>query len=260
VKQKLTDADIIKLWNQVYNISRAMLHDGTEAEDATQEIFLRIVGSLSSFRNESTIETWVYRIARNYLLDSSRRGFADTISFETFAEDVGDFRSYVGELGLTREEEAIYADEVKVGCTLAMLQCLDADDRFVFILGNIFGFEGALAAAICEISETNYRRKLSRARKKLVNFMRGNCGLMNENAFCRCRKRLTIAFDRGRIDPERLLYRTENARIRDYLGEMNEIDEISRIFRDNPLIDKSELFDPRFRERFAILGDGASIS
>jgi len=250
---ELNEERLESLWNMIYNISLGMLHNPADAEDASQEIFIRILENLPSFRGESRLETWTYRIARNHLLNFRQKRFREEISFDLFEQDITGFPAYKGELGLTPREEKIYAEEVKVGCTTAMLQCLDAESRFVFVLGTIFGFDSPAGAEICGITEEAYRQRLSRAGKKIRNFMTRNCGLINENAECRCRKRLKIAFDRGRIDPERLLYKTEDPKIRDCLREMNEIDAISRVYRDNPFVDRRDLFRKNLADRFAIL-------
>ena len=52
----------------VYNLSLRMLGNIADAQDASQEICLRILDKLSTFRFESEFSTWVYRLSVNYLL------------------------------------------------------------------------------------------------------------------------------------------------------------------------------------------------
>src|SRR5215472_3380558 len=57
----------------VFNLAVRMLGDRADAEDATQEILVRVVYGLESFRGESSFRTWIYRVASNYLLTARKR-------------------------------------------------------------------------------------------------------------------------------------------------------------------------------------------
>ena len=58
--------------SRVYRLAARMLADPEAAQDATQDILIRIVTKLSTFRGEAGFDTWVYRIATNYLLTARR--------------------------------------------------------------------------------------------------------------------------------------------------------------------------------------------
>src|ERR1700730_9541810 len=57
------------LQRDVYGLALRMLWNREDAEDATQEILVRIVTRLSQFDFRSTLKTWAYRVAVNYILD-----------------------------------------------------------------------------------------------------------------------------------------------------------------------------------------------
>lgn len=59
--------------NRIYNFVCKMTNDPVEAEDLTQEIFLRVYTAIHRFRGESSFQTWLYRIAHNLCVDRSRR-------------------------------------------------------------------------------------------------------------------------------------------------------------------------------------------
>jgi len=67
---------ILRVKDYVYNLSLKMLLYSEDAEDATQEILIKIITHLSTFNHKSKFTTWVYRVATNYLLRafSFRRG------------------------------------------------------------------------------------------------------------------------------------------------------------------------------------------
>lgn len=247
---EIDNKQIYDLWNMIYNISIGMLHNSAEAEDAVQEIFEKILVSYSKFKNESKLETWAYRIAKNHLINI-KKSFKHEITFEQMEYEAESYSLHQGELGLSKTEEEIYIEEVKVGCTLAILQCLDSETRMLFIFGNVFGFENKLGAEIFEIKEDLYRKKLSRANIKVRSFMNKNCGLINPEARCKCRRRLKVALDKGRIDPERIMYKTENKKISAYISVLNEIDEIAKVYQNNPFFEKRDLFN-QYLEKISI--------
>ena len=79
----LTEDEILEYSRYIYNISLRMLFQKEDAEDATQEILIKILKNIEKFRKESKIETWIYRIAVNHLLDMKRA--KKSITFEEFS-------------------------------------------------------------------------------------------------------------------------------------------------------------------------------
>lgn len=105
-----------------------MLGTFHDAEDATQDIILKVITQLSSFRGESAFSTWVFRIATNYLLSYKKHMFARyPLSFEYYGNDIEN--APIGEIpDLTQDvEKSLLAEELKLSCTNVMLQCLDTE-------------------------------------------------------------------------------------------------------------------------------------
>lgn len=57
----------------VYNTALGLVQESTEAEDITQEVFIQLYQSVSGFREEALLSTWLYRVTVNKSLDSIRR-------------------------------------------------------------------------------------------------------------------------------------------------------------------------------------------
>jgi len=191
----------------VYNLALRFLWHPQDAEDATQEILIRIVTGLSGFRGESEFLTWVYRVACNRLLTLRKKRMEQKpLSFEEFGEDL--IRGLSGDsLSVQYDvDERLMLEEVRIGCTLAMLLCLDRDQRLAYILGEIVEIDHSRAVEVLGTSPAAYRKRLSRARSSIVSFMRSHCGLVNPANPCRCRLRIKAAVDLGRIDPANLLF------------------------------------------------------
>lgn len=192
---------------QVYGIAIRFLWHPQDAEDASQEILVRVVTSLAGFRGESAFSTWVYRVACNFLLNLKRQRMEErALSFEAFAAELEQGLDQA--VGPAREEpeRALLLQEVKIGCTLAMLLCLDRGHRLAYILGEILELEHHEAAEVLEIDPATYRKRVSRARSRINSLMLQRCGLVDANNRCRCSRKLSCAIDRGHVDPQHLLF------------------------------------------------------
>ena len=103
----------------VFNLSLRMLGTFPDAEDATQDILLKIITHLSSFRGDSSFTTWVFRVAVNHLKNYKKHMFAHHApSFEYYADDIenGNIQD-VPDLTQNVEKD-ILAEELKMSCTI----------------------------------------------------------------------------------------------------------------------------------------------
>ncbi len=186
----------------IFNVAIGMTGDAHEAEDVTQEVLIKIVTKLSIFKFESSFRTWLYHIVKNHIFNMERKGKAHLFtSFEkhkSFFENLGD-EDFTHSNMVERE---MLIEETKVECMLGMLLCLNSDQRMVFILGGIFGIDSDTGARIMEMSASNFRKKLSRARNDLKSYMEGNCSLVNKNNPCKCAKKTKAVTRKNNIDPK----------------------------------------------------------
>ena len=189
--------------DDVYRLSLRMLGHPQDAEDAAQEILLVILTHLGSFRGESSFRTWSWRIASNHLV-RARRGRLERVTFESLSELLG--REPEADAPAPPEAELrLLALEVRLRCTEAMLLALDRNLRLAFVLGEIFALSGDEAAAILEVDAATYRKRLSRARTRLLGFLRAQCGVFDPENPCRCEKQVGPALGRGQLVPGELL-------------------------------------------------------
>lgn len=222
----------------VFTLSLRMLGSVADAEDATQEILVRVMTNLSSFRKESRFSTWVYRIAVNYLLNCKKHMFAQRpLSFEFYGNDIDAGFINSASVDLKGVDENLLAEELKLSCTNVMLQCLEPENRSIYILGTMFQTDSKTAAEILGITAENYRQKLSRVRKKMGNFLSAYCGL-SATGRCDCKKRIGYAVSQKRLDPQRLEYsgleRLESGVLAQVKENMEQMDQLSGIFRSLP--------------------------
>lgn len=195
----------------IYNIALRMVFHPQDAEDATQEILIKLVTKLSTFRGESQFRTWLYRLVVNHLLNLKRaRAEIKEMSFEDYGHELDSTpEADVAAPDSQSPEALLLVEEAKIGCTSAMLLCLDREQRLVYVLGEIFGVTDRVGAELLDISRDNFRQKLARARRDLCNFMQGKCGLVNASNPCRCAKKTQGFIQLGYLDPQHLLFARE---------------------------------------------------
>jgi RNA polymerase sigma factor (sigma-70 family) len=220
----------------VFKLALRMLMDPTEAEDATQDILLLVLRGLPGFRGEAKLSTWVFSIARNHLLSRKRKPPFPLFSFEDYEAEVGAHLDFNASQEVSEFERRDYEEELKISCTMGMLQCLGPTDRLCFILNAFFGLGSAEAGKICGLTAEAYRQRLSRAKKRLGEFMLKVCGLTG-GADCSCRERLAYARARGRVPPARPFSSLSAARRSDaqsLKAGMEGLDACTAFFRSEP--------------------------
>jgi len=102
----------------VFNLSLRMLGTFHDAEDASQDILLKVMTHLSSFKGDSAFTTWVFRIAVNHLKDYKKHMFAQfPLSFEFYGDDIRNGKIQDVPDLTQNVERAILAEELKLSCT-----------------------------------------------------------------------------------------------------------------------------------------------
>lgn len=213
--------------DMVFNLSLRMLGTFADAEDATQDILLKMITHLSTFRGESAFTTWVFRIAVNHLKNYKKHMFAHAgLSFAYYGEDIENGKIQDVPDVTQNVEKDILAEELKMSCTNVMLQCLDTESRCIFILGTMFQVGSRIAGEILEITPEAYRQRLSRVRRKMADFLGQYCGEYGSGR-CRCKDRVNYAIQNHRINPLQLCYTTaEEAPVETLLAVKNAMEQL----------------------------------
>jgi RNA polymerase sigma factor (sigma-70 family) len=195
------DAVVREAERPVFNLAVRMLANRADAEDATQEILVKIITNLGSVRDVEAAGAWAFKIACRHLAHERKRGVIEAMQlrFEDFAADLETGLSPLSDHGLSEVEARMAINDVKIGCTLAMLICLSRELRIAYILGDIFEVTDTEAAEILEIDPAAYRQRLRRARRAVTDFVTNSCGLVSDSAPCRCQRRVGQALRIGRV-------------------------------------------------------------
>ncbi|MCE5211958.1 MAG: RNA polymerase sigma factor [Deltaproteobacteria bacterium] len=179
---------VLRHQSWIFNIALNMTGDIQHAEDVTQEILIKMISKLSSYDpQKAAFRTWLYRIVANHVInmkESRKEKF-----FAAHAVDF-DFNKYFDNLPDTKNPSSAgkkeTAEETKNYCVLCILLCLTRMERLVLVLGAIFDVTDRVGAEICEISRDNFRKILSRSRRKVFQYFKENCSLVNDRNRCKC--------------------------------------------------------------------------
>lgn len=223
----------------IFNLSLRMLGTVQDAEDATQDILIKVMTNLSAFRKESNYFTWVYRIVVNHLISYKKNMFAQyPLSFEYYGNDIAAGSIENTDDLFNQVSKEILADELKMSCTNVMLQCLDTQQRIIFILGAMFRLDSQIAGEILEMKPDTFRQKLLRVRRNMAGFLSYYCGL-TETGYCSCENRIGYAIKHNRINPDLLDYtkleKQDLTNVSACKTEMENLDELAIQFTELPL-------------------------
>jgi RNA polymerase sigma factor (sigma-70 family) len=190
----------------VYRLALRFLGHPEDAQDATQEILVRLVTRLGSFEGRSQFMTWAYTVAVRQLMRTRKRALESSVKdAETFA---GFIDRGLAERDFTAEEAEyrLLCAEVRISCTYGMLLCLSRPVRASYILGDAMGMSDTMAAEICGISPAAQRQRVARARKTVRTIIADRCGLVDAANPCRCGRQIQSSLDGGILDRDELSF------------------------------------------------------
>jgi RNA polymerase sigma factor (sigma-70 family) len=191
----------------IYNLSLKMTWDREQAADITQEVLIKMITRMNSFRGNSSFRTWLYRITVNHILNERKAAVKSRFGFRQYGENLDHTPdSDLAADETYRADATLLSEETRQTCMSGMLMCLDDRHRMVFILAELFGIKDDAGSELLSISKANFRMMLSRARKDLYHFMQDKCGLINPANPCRCAKKTRSFIKAGYVDPERRLF------------------------------------------------------
>lgn len=232
-----------KIQDRIYGLAIRMLFIPADAEDATQEILVKVITRLGTFKGESRFETWVYSIASNHLL-TMRKSRAESwrLTFDKCVHSIeeGTLHAGAGDAVFTEAERNLIAEETRLACVHYLLMCLPREMRLAVILGEIFGVKSAEGARILGLTPSAYRQRLSRGKRQLMGFLMKHCGLVDSGNCCRCEALAEFHVKKKQIDPKNLLFVThtchprQDSRTDNLLQELNQMERAATLLRNHP--------------------------
>lgn len=155
--------------SRIYSLCLRMTNNAAEAEDLAQDAFLQVFRKLSSFRGDSALSTWLYRITVNTVLMHFRKKALVQVSLDEPYTSRNDTAKQV------RREYGIKDDRL-VGCITRValaraISELPDGYRTIFLLHEVEGYEHQEIADLLGCSVGNSKSQLHKAKLKIRDFL-----------------------------------------------------------------------------------------
>jgi RNA polymerase sigma-70 factor (ECF subfamily) len=147
-----------------------------EAEDVTQEVFVKLSQALGTFRGQAQVSTWIYRIATNAAIDKARspsfRQGAGQCELEDL-DETGAAEAFTGKALPSLEQLRMHQEMIE--CFLGFLDRLPLDYRTVFALSDLEELSNSEIADILGVSVETVKIRLHRGRARLIQELKAHC-------------------------------------------------------------------------------------
>ena len=160
----------------LYNLALRLVYYPQDAQDLSQDVWIKILKSIDSFEEKSDFKTWSYRIMINLFLNQKRK--YSELTFDDFENTMDNMSDELLSVEYDEGFKKVLINEAKVGCMMGMLLCLNTEQRAIFVLGDIFEIKSHIASEIFDITKDNFRKKLSRASRNVFRAFRPSLRLV----------------------------------------------------------------------------------
>ena len=158
---------VLQTERAVYNLAFSIVKKKEDAEDVTQETYLRLWRVASELKLEGSLKLYILKAARNLALDlirkNSRRDEIDTVILDSD----GEFEIDIADDSPDSRPDASYLRKVEKETVLQSIEELPSAAREMIVLRDIEGLSYAEIGAMLGIAEGTLKSKLFRARERL---------------------------------------------------------------------------------------------
>jgi|WetSurSiteA1Bulk_404760.scaffolds.fasta_scaffold03858_3 RNA polymerase sigma-70 factor, ECF subfamily len=159
---------LLRHQDKIYNLCRRMLGNSHDAEDATQDVFLKAYQNINKFKPEASLYTWLFRIAVNTCIDYKREPFFESL-FKTSKE--GDVFVVDSPAGSPSPDRLYESKQISDAIQLTLSR-LSAKLRAVIVLKEIEGLSYEEIAEVLDVSIGTVKSRISRARDDLKEVLK----------------------------------------------------------------------------------------
>jgi RNA polymerase sigma-70 factor (ECF subfamily) len=189
---------------KVYKLALGLTGHAGDAEDITQEAFLRAFRSYHAFRGESSFFTWIYRITINVAHDYLKQ--RSKLRIYELTEDLGySIEQIIDPSPANDPATELLAREAKYRCLHGFTECLPIKQRKVFCLAVTMGLPHKLVAEILDCSVSSVKTTLHRSRKRIAGYLEERCQLIKKSNPCHCNQWVRYGLQQGWITEQSLI-------------------------------------------------------
>jgi RNA polymerase sigma-70 factor, ECF subfamily len=181
--ERIKDMDFETIYREYRpRIYRYLSHLTTEADapDLTQAVFLKVSRSLDSFRGESSLSTWIYRIATNTAHDFGESALVRQREAELLVDDARELDEMATSIDPSAESQCIRRE--MNDCIQGMVQEIPESYRDVVMLSDFGELSNAEIAGVLGISLDTVKIRLHRGRKVLRGAMQCKCDIYHDES------------------------------------------------------------------------------
>ncbi len=160
-----------------------------DAEDLAHDTYVRAVDKLETFREESSLKTWLFAIASNLARDNARaqKRWTENVTDIARAEALGK-RAFLQEalhIATTSPQGQFEIKEHIAFCFACISKSLPLEQQIrCIVLKEVYGFKIAEVAIIIGVTEAMAKYYLHEARAKMIGIFEGRCALINKEGTC----------------------------------------------------------------------------
>lgn len=159
-----------------------------DAEDVVQETYIKAHAKLNTFRGESSLKTWVFRIASNLATDllRAKKRWPETVT-DICREEVLGNRQFFQEALHIRETSPQGNFEIKehiAFCFTCISKSLPLEQQIALLLKEVYGFSVKEVASILDQTEAMVKYYLHTSRSKMIDIFDHRCALINKQGIC----------------------------------------------------------------------------
>ena len=163
--------ELVKAYEKkVINVAYSLLSDKEDALDASQEIFVKVYKNISSFRGESTVSTWIFKITKNVCYDFLRKRKSNVISLDEENDD----EKKIEIPDLSASPDVLYERQEKINVVRKAIDSLEENQRVVITLFDINGLSYDEISGIIKCPIGTVKSRLYRARESLRKILSEN--------------------------------------------------------------------------------------
>lgn len=258
--------DIVKIFEEyapyIYSYSLKLTRNISDAEDLTQETFIRAIDKIDQLKNPNSIKYWLRTICFNRYLMDRRKGKDFVLKSNDLLQSIENFGDKLisHDISPSFDDELIVEESIKkvqAACFLAMVHRMKENQRIIFSLIDMFGLTTHEVSEMMLMSESAVKSHLHRARKKLDNFLLNTCDLIDKNNPCNCKAWKDFVLSRERIKSSSRKYNYSDSNSNNFTDESSRelaIKKIRKLYSEMPEYKPSrEWYEKIIRELRKIL-------